>query len=111
MEINPNNAFALIPKVSSVCILLLVWSTFCNSFYNKVTADAGSIIVTIVTMILLYLFYTALCIGVSLLPFMVKGLRLDRSDSVAIAMWVLSLMVNVPANLQSPFLNISRYRY
>ena len=88
---------ALIPQVSSVCILLLVWSTFCNSFYNKVTADAGSIIVTIVTMILLYLVFTALCIGVSLLPFMVKGLRLDRSDSVAIAMWVYSTMVDIYA--------------
>ena len=26
-------------QVSSICIILLVWSTFCNSFYNKARPD------------------------------------------------------------------------
>ena len=68
-----------------------MWSTFCNSFYNNVTSDAGSIIVTIVIMILLYIAFTALCIGISVIPLLIKWLRLDRTDTVAIAMWAIYL--------------------
>ena len=63
--------------------------TFCCWYPPpQVTADAGSIIVTIITQVTLYLFFTALCVGIALIPFLVKWLSLDKTDAVAIAMWV-----------------------
>ena len=57
-----------------------------NVHAGQVSTDAGSIIVTIITMQLLYLAFTALCIGIALFPPFVKWLSLDRPDAVSIAM-------------------------
>ncbi|KAG1678624.1 hypothetical protein FOA52_012631 [Chlamydomonas sp. UWO 241] len=73
-------------KVGNVCVLLLVWATFCNTFYKNVSAGAGSVAVTVVVQVALYLLFTAICLAVSRVPIVVKLLRLDRADSVAIAM-------------------------
>mmetsp|Transcript_6022 Transcript_6022/g.13138 ORF Transcript_6022/g.13138 Transcript_6022/m.13138 type:complete len:489 (+) Transcript_6022:68-1534(+) len=73
-------------KVGNVCVLLLVWSTFCNTFYNKVTTDAGSLVVMALSCVALYMLFTVLCMLVYAVPVLVDMLKLDRPDTIAVAM-------------------------
>ena len=71
-------------NVSNVMILLLVWSTFCETFYSKQTADAGSIIVILIAMVITFFLFSALCLSLCFIPFIARALQIERPDAVAI---------------------------
>ncbi|KAJ3066512.1 hypothetical protein HK102_007635, partial [Quaeritorhiza haematococci] len=77
------------PIINSTCLLILVWSVFCDTFARDTglsasasTLDVNSIISVIFLDLALFLFFSGMAFGVSLLP--VFGF--DRADSVAIVM-------------------------
>lgn len=71
-------------NVSSCMILLLVFCTFCDTFYSKQTADAGSIIVILFAMVVTFFVFSALCFGLCLVPFVANAFKIDRPDAVAV---------------------------
>lgn len=72
-------------KVGNFCILLLVWSTFCNTFAQKnIGVDFGSVVVIILILEVLLITFAGLCVSVSSAPLVQELLDLDRADAVAI---------------------------
>jgi sodium/bile acid cotransporter 7 len=73
-------------KVGNLCILLLVWSTFCSTFANRDDdVDAGSVFVIIVVLELLLLAFALLCLAICTAPGARQLLDVDRTDAVAVA--------------------------
>lgn len=73
-------------KAGSFCILLLVWSTFSNTFAKHVKVDAASIIAVAALMLGVYLLSTFLTFFALLLPAPARLLRASERDAVAVAM-------------------------
>lgn len=71
-------------NISNVMILLLIWATFSDTFYSKVTADAGSIIVIMIAMVVTFFTFSGICFGLCLIPIVARAIKLDRPDSVAV---------------------------
>jgi sodium/bile acid cotransporter 7 len=71
-------------NISNVMILLLIWATFSDMFYSKVSADAGSIISIMLAMVLTFFAFSAICFGLCLIPLVSETLKLERADAVAV---------------------------
>ncbi|KAJ3037404.1 hypothetical protein HDV00_001711 [Rhizophlyctis rosea] len=69
-------------NVNSSLLLLLVWSVFCDTFYNKLGSNtsASSLISTIFLDLFLFSLFTAIAFSFSRLPF----LKFTRAETVAI---------------------------
>lgn len=77
-------------NVSSFCILLLVWITFCNTFGNKVirTVPGGDVAGTVFLNVALFIMFVVVCFVVAWPPpplhYARKLLQLTKPDVVAI---------------------------
>jgi predicted Na+-dependent transporter len=72
--------------VSSCCILLLVWITFCNTFANAAmrSVPGGDVAATVFLAGALFGLFTALCFAAAWPPRPLARLRLPRRDVVAV---------------------------
>jgi solute carrier family 10 (sodium/bile acid cotransporter), member 7 len=74
-------------KLSSVMILLLVWSTFSNTFAKHVTADGGSVVALVALTLGFYCVNTAFALWLPIsCPPVRRFLRASEADAVAMAM-------------------------
>lgn len=73
-------------KVSSVCILLLVWSVFSNTFSKKTTVDAGSVVAMLFVDLFFYAATTAAALLLPLQPRIRSLLHADEEAAIAAAM-------------------------
>ncbi len=67
-------------------ILLLVWNTFCGTFYSNVHAEnAGSVVLIVVICMSLYILFTALCFASGMLiartPWLQRWFKVTRSGA------------------------------
>ena len=73
-------------KVGSAMILLLVWSTFSNTFAKHVTVDPGSVVGMAFILLGLYVALTAFSLVVPMWGPAKRLLRASDADAVAVAM-------------------------
>jgi len=73
-------------KVGSCMILLLVWSTFSNTFSKGLKVDAGSVVAMAFILLALYLAFTFAALLLPISPILRTLLRADDADAVAISM-------------------------
>ncbi|KAK9460918.1 SBF-like CPA transporter family-domain-containing protein [Lipomyces oligophaga] len=75
-------------KVGTFCLLLLIWSSFSNSFAANAFEQVShaSMIMVCFLNVLLYLFYTLICLALAYNPFFPKRFRFSRADTVSICL-------------------------
>jgi solute carrier family 10 (sodium/bile acid cotransporter), member 7 len=70
--------------VSSFCILLLVWSTFCSTFSKDLSLDAGSVVSVVFFVQFMFLGFAALSFFLAWVAPLRKLWGFDRADTVAV---------------------------
>ncbi|KAK7207834.1 SBF-like CPA transporter family-domain-containing protein [Myxozyma melibiosi] len=75
-------------KVGTFCLLLLIWSSFSNSFATGAFEEVShaSVIMVCFLNVGLYLFYTVICLLLARCPFLPKKYHFSRPDTVAICL-------------------------
>jgi sodium/bile acid cotransporter 7 len=73
-------------KIGSAMVLLLVWSTFSNTFAKHVKVDPGSVIAMTLILLGLYLTFTAGALALVVARPLRRCLRASDRDAIAVAM-------------------------
>ncbi|KAG2484749.1 hypothetical protein HYH03_016496 [Edaphochlamys debaryana] len=73
-------------KVGNLMIILLVWNTFCNTFYKDIQLAASSWVPMLFLLIGMFLFFSALSVALATFVPLKKLFKFDKPDAVAVIM-------------------------
>jgi len=71
-----------LPITSSVLLLILVWSVFCDLFSARIEVNSLSILAILALDVALFLLFTSLSFGITIIPI----LNYEKGDTIAIVM-------------------------